>query len=256
MFAGVSMNRVKPNGGAGRGAQKHANRNTRRRPAAGRANRANTRRASQPQRKAGPARGKAAPKPQPKRQMTAKEKREKLYIPEPKRAKEALSTIIADGFAADYLKKNVSRNALDVLGAITAPKTAEQVSAMLDIKINFVRSMLNIMQGYGITNYYVAKNDNGWLSFAWYINTTKLQSFFDYIRSIKGEEVVIKDDCNDYFVCGKCYNETRLIFAFDAAYEAGFRCKACGGKFKMIDRNEAEGLVKAQAEAAPEAQSA
>ncbi len=188
------------------------------------------------------------------KKQTAKERREKLYIPEPKLAKEALNAIITDGFAADYLRKNVSKNAIDVLGVITAPKTAEQVSEMLDIKINFVRSMLNIMQGYGITNYYVAKNDNGWLSFAWYINTTKLQSFFDYIRSMKGDEIVIKDDCNDYFVCNKCYSDTKLIFAFDAAYEAGFRCKACGGRFKMITKDEAVNLVRVQTKVAAEAQ--
>lgn len=243
------MNRVKQRRGTGRRAPKHAKRNNTKK--AGRHIVKRTAHARDATSKAAASRAKPAPAPkaaqkQPKKQMTAKEKREKLYIPEPKRAREALNTIIGDGFAADYLKKNVSKNALDVLSAITAPKTAEQVSALLDIKINFVRSMLNIMQGYGITNYYVAKNDNGWLSFAWYINTTKLQSFFEYIRSIKGEEVVIKDDCNDYFVCSKCYGDTKLIFAFDAAYEAGFRCKACGGKFKMIDRSEAENLVKVQ----------
>ncbi len=188
----------------------------------------------------------------PKKQLTAKEKREKLYIPEPKLARGTLNAILADNFATDYLRKNVSKNAIDVLGVITTPKTAEQVSAILDIKINFVRSMLNIMQGYGITNYYVAKNDNGWLSFAWYINTAKFQSFFDYIRSIKSDEIVIKDDCNDYFICAKCYNNTKLIFAFDSAYEAGFKCRACGGKFKMINRDEAESLVKAQSGPVPE----
>ncbi len=180
------------------------------------------------------------------KRMTPKQKREKLNIPEPKIAKEAINTIMNDVVAVDYLLKNVSRNAIDVLTSITTPKTAEQVSEILDIKINFVRSMLNIMQGYGITNYYVAKNDNGWLSFAWYVNVPKIQSFFEYIKSIKKDDTIIKDNCNDYFVCSKCYDETKQIFDFDAAYEDHFKCKVCNSKFKMISKEGAKELIHNQ----------
>ena len=166
------------------------------------------------------------------------------YIPSPKETREALNILFANDFAVDYLKKNVNKSALEVLSLLQSPNTDEAIAMQLDMKVNSVRRILNIMQGYGITNYYVAKNTNGWLSFAWYINTGKISSFFDYIKSMKGDEYsVIKEDCNDYFVCKKCYKEDSIIFTFDAAYEAGFKCGSCGDKFAMISKEEAMELI-------------
>jgi transcription initiation factor IIE alpha subunit len=166
------------------------------------------------------------------------------YIPSPKETKEALNILFANDFAVDYLKKNVNKSALDVLSLLQSPNTDEAIAMQLDMKVNSVRRILNIMQGYGITNYYVAKNTNGWLSFAWYVNTGKISSFFDYIKSMKGDEYsVIKEDCNDYFVCKKCYKDDSIIFTFDAAYEAGFKCGSCGEKFDMISKEEAMELI-------------
>ncbi|EQD80504.1 Transcription factor TFIIE, alpha subunit, partial [mine drainage metagenome] len=76
--------------------------------------------------------------------------------------------LFSNDFAVNYLKKNVNKNALEVLALLQSPNTDEAISMQLDMKVNSVRRILNIMQGYGITNYYVAKNTNGWLSFAWY----------------------------------------------------------------------------------------
>ncbi len=177
------------------------------------------------------------------RKAAEKTKKNKSNIPSQKEAKEAINAIMGSDFAIDYLQKNVSKNAADVLGFLGTPKTDEYIAEQLAIKINSVRRILNIMQGYGITNYYIAKNTNGWLSFAWYINVNKIQSFFNYIRSINGNDVVIRDDCNDYFICGKCYKDDRLIFTFEAAFEAKFRCSICGSKFDMVGKDEAERLV-------------
>ncbi len=178
-------------------------------------------------------------KSQQKREM-----RVNSYIPSQKEANEALNTLFANDFVMDYLKKNVHKNAMDVLALLQSPNTDEAIALQLDMKVNSVRRVLNIMQGYGITNYYVAKNTNGWLSFAWYININKIGSFFDYIKSMKGDEyAVIKDDCNDYFMCKKCYAEDNIIFTFDAAYEAGFKCASCGSKFDRISKEEAMRLI-------------
>lgn len=118
--------------------------------------------------------------------LATKKRDKKQQVPTHEEAKFAINLIKSDVSALEYLKKNVSKNAIEVLETITSPKTDDQIAVLLDMKINFVRRVLNIMQGYGITNYYVAKNTNGWLSFAWYINATKLQSFFDYMKSIRG----------------------------------------------------------------------
>ena len=180
----------------------------------------------------------------PNAQADRKNRRINQYIPSQKETDEALRVLLSNDFAVDYIRKNVNKNALDVLSLLRSPNTDEAIAAQLDMKVNSVRRILNIMQGYRITNYYVAKNTNGWLSFAWYININKIGSFFDYIKSMKGDEYsIIKDNCNDYFVCKKCYNDDNIIFTFDAAYETGFKCASCGNKFEMINKEEATALI-------------
>lgn len=179
-----------------------------------------------------------------KHQEHQKQKKKTTNIPAPKEAREAIDMILGNSVAVDYLKKNVSKSSIDVLDFLTIPRTDEYIAEQLDIKINSIRRILNIMQGYGITNYYIAKNTNGWLSFAWYMNTSKIQSFFNYINSIDNREVVIKEDCNDYFVCKKCYETNNLIFTFESAFETEFKCTSCKSKFSRISKEEAANLIK------------
>ena len=110
-----------------------------------------------------------------------------------------------------------------------------------------IRRILNILQGYGITNYYVAKNTNGWLSFAWFINIDKVEPFLEYVNRMGNGNSIIKDECNDYFVCRKCYDTDKLIFTFDSAYESGFKC-SCGGALERIGKAEAEKLMRPASE--------
>ncbi len=140
------------------------------------------------------------------------------------RTKGIIDSIMQNESIISYLNKNVSKRASEVLGLLETPKTDEQIAEMLDMKINGVRRILNIMQGYGITNYNISKNVDGWLSFSWYINNNKVDQFFDYVKSVSSTESTIKDDCNDYFICDKCYKDSKMIFTFDAAYEANFKC--------------------------------
>ncbi len=175
---------------------------------------------------------------------SSKKSREALanvYTPE--EIKSAISELSRNDMVVGYLKKNVSKRALDVINNLTLPKTDEGLAAELDMKINAVRRILNIMQGYGITNYYVAKNVNGWLSFAWYINLEKLAPFFEYISGIENKRAEVSEECNDYFICSKCYESNKLIFTFDAAFEEGFRCDGCGKSLAMMDKEEATKLM-------------
>ncbi len=155
--------------------------------------------------------------------------------------KTAIGTLLGNETAIAFLRKNVSKWAPDVLNMLVTPKTDEYLAEQLGMKINAVRRILNLMQGYGVTNYYVAKNTNGWLSFAWYINVSKVSPFFDYINSVSSKRTVVTNECNDYFVCNECYPKDKLIFTFDAAFEAAFRCN-CGGKFARITKDAAEKL--------------
>lgn len=173
-------------------------------------------------------------------------------IAPPEEVKEAVGRLLGNAVAVNFLMKNVSKWAPDVLNMLSTPKTDDYLAEQLDLKINAIRRILNLMQGYGITNYYIAKNTNGWLSFAWYVNTGKVPSFFEYINNVSSKKSVINNNCNDYFVCNECYQKDKLIFTFDAAFEAGFRCNGCGRKFERIGRDIAEKLSEDGSDAAQE----
>ena len=131
-------------------------------------------------------------------------KKAAMGLPAAAEAKEAIDALMHNEKGITYLKKNVSRSITDVISLLTVARTDDYIAEKLGIKINAVRRMLNIMQNYGITTYYISKNKNGWLSFAWYMNTSKLPSFLEYVRGVESERSMIEESCNDYFVCNNC----------------------------------------------------
>ena len=165
-----------------------------------------------------------------------------INIPTQIDAKKAIDELLIDVKAVDYLKRNVSKRAVEVINILDAPETDEGIAEMLGMKINAIRRILNIMHGYGITNYYVSKNVNGWLSFSWYINANKVPAFLDYIGSMDNGKAVTDENCNDYFVCDSCYKNDKFIYTFDAAFEAGFKCN-CGTSLDRVDKDRVEELM-------------
>jgi transcription factor E len=174
---------------------------------------------------------------------SARKKKPNISVPQPDEVKNALNGLLSNERAVEYLKKNVSKMAVDVIGMLVTPKTDEFLAEQMGTKINAIRRILNIMQGYGITNYYISKNTKGWLSFAWYINTSKLQPFLEYVDGMEREKSIIDETCNDYFICGVCYKSDRYIFTFDSALENSFHCNNCGKNLDRMDRSEAELLL-------------
>jgi transcription initiation factor IIE alpha subunit len=170
-------------------------------------------------------------------------KRTNVSVPQPDDVKVALDRLLSNERAIEYLKKNVSKMAVDVIGMLTTPKTDEYLAEQLGTKINAIRRILNTMQGYGITNYYISKNTKGWLSFAWYINTSKLPPFLDYVDGMEREKSIVNEGCNDYFVCNTCYKTDRFVFTFDSAFENTFKCNNCGKNLNRMNREEAEVLL-------------
>ena len=160
----------------------------------------------------------------------------------PEEVASSLNALLQNESAVEFLKKTVSTRAPEVLSLLTTPKTDEYIAETLEMKINAVRRILNLMQGHGITNYYVSKNTNGWLSFAWYINSSKVPPFFDFVNSTLSKKSIVTNDCDDYFVCNSCYSKDNVIFTFDSAYESSFRC-ACGQKLSRISRGDAESII-------------
>ncbi len=170
-------------------------------------------------------------------------KRTNVSVPQPDEVKVALDGLLSNERAVEYLKKNVSKMAVDVIGMLVTPKTDEYLAEQLGTKINAIRRILNIMQGYGITNYYISKNTKGWLSFAWYINISKLSPFLEYVEGMEREKSIVNETCNDYFICDGCYKTDRFVFTFDSAFENSFKCNNCGKNLNRMNRDEAEILV-------------
>lgn len=170
-----------------------------------------------------------------------KEKPTNVTMPED--AKKVIDTIMSNQAVIDYLKKNVSKRSPEVISLLSVPRTDEYIAATLGMKVNAVRRILNIMQGYGVTNYHISKNDNGWLSFGWYMNANKLPTFLDYIEGTTKNKTTIDDNCNDYFICKKCFDSEKFVYTFDAAFEAGFKCKTCNSKLERIEKSEIETLI-------------
>jgi transcription initiation factor IIE alpha subunit len=171
-------------------------------------------------------------------------KKANLSIMAPDVVKKEIEALLMNNNVNEYLKRNVSKTAIDILTMLSTPRTDEYLAEQLGLKINAIRRILNIMQGYGITNYYVSKNTKGWLSFAWYINTTKLTPFNDFVNSAERENAVINTNCNDYFVCNECYKSDNLVYTFDSAFESKFKCN-CGKNLTQMDRTEAETMLTA-----------
>ncbi len=171
-----------------------------------------------------------------------------VNIPSVEDSRKVLNIISSNSVAVNYITKNISKRVMEVLNLLETPTSDEEIAQTLDMKINAVRRILNIAQEYGITNYYVTKNTNGWLSFAWYINANKLPYFLDYINSNNKVKSVINDECNDYFVCKTCYEKDKVVFTFDAAFENGFKCNICKSDFVRMDREEARKLIYPEAE--------
>lgn len=177
------------------------------------------------------------------KELNSKRSRAKMTnLPDKEDVRAVIDELLANEDAASYLKKNVSRRTMEVISMLDTPKTDEFIAEQLDTKVNTVRRVLNIMQGYGLTNYYISKNSNGWLSFAWYINVNKVGQFFNYIREINADKIVINNECNDYFICEDCYDKYKMLFVFDSAFEQGFKC-TCGNKLTRLDREAASALI-------------
>ena len=154
------------------------------------------------------------------RKATMKEKREdyarEAAVKNTENVSKIISEIVMDNDISEYLKKNVSKKAIEIIELLSTPRTDEYITDALEIKINAVRRILNILQGYGITNYNISKNVDGWLSFEWYINAGKAAQFLEFVKNEAGMKNKIDDSCNDYFVCDNCYADNRLIFTFSA----------------------------------------
>ncbi len=142
------------------------------------------------------------------------------------------------------IDKNVGTGSTDILRTlIKGPHTDEDISTHLSLKVNDVRRMLNVMNGYSIVRYDVNKDNKGWLIFRWRIDREKLKDYISNMEAASVEEgPVLPGDCNDFFMCKKCYSEQKVIVPFDSAFESGFTCGNCGKPYTILNKEQTVAL--------------
>ncbi|MCL4365572.1 MAG: hypothetical protein M1569_02725 [Candidatus Marsarchaeota archaeon] len=145
-----------------------------------------------------------------------------------------------------HIDKGVGAGSIDILRTLVkGPYTDEDISARLGLKVNDVRRMLNVMNEYGIVRYDVNKDNKGWLIFRWRIDRERLVDYISNIESHLAETgPVLPGDCNDFFMCKKCYSEQKLVVPFDSAFESGFTCNSCGKPYVILNREQTVALFK------------
>jgi transcription factor E len=146
---------------------------------------------------------------------------------------------------ADFISKNVGKKAINVIKMLNTPLTDEKIAADLEVKINEVRRILNVLDSYGVARYDTNKDSKGWLTFKWYLDVEKLEELHQSAITSKPENSFkMPENCNDFFYCGKCYEDAKVILPFDAAYEAQFKCDGCGKALKQLNKEEARMLFE------------
>lgn len=102
-----------------------------------------------------------------------------------------------------------------------------------------------MLDTYGVARYDTNKDNKGWLTFEWYLDAEKLGELSVTVANAKPENgYKLPEDCNDFFYCGKCYDEQRVILPFDTAYESEFKCENCGKQLKQVNKDEARTLFE------------
>lgn len=159
-----------------------------------------------------------------------------------------INSAVANQNFTNYIAHSVGKHAGEVITALSTPQTDEDIAAKLDMKINEVRRMLNALNSYGVTRYNVNKDNVGWLTFKWYVDSEKLKQLVDSVSNNGTESAIYSSDsCNDFFICESCYKEQKTIFPFETAYEMNFKCD-CDSKMKRLARDEVAEMVRANKE--------
>lgn len=150
-----------------------------------------------------------------------------------------------------HISNNVGTMAPQILRELAkTPKTDEEIAGQLNIKVNDIRRSLNLMNGYSIVKYDVNKDNKGWLIFKWKINNEKLESYINQIETemTKTNEPNLPGDCNDFFMCKKCYSDQKVVLPFDTAFESGFNCESCGKPYTILNKEETVALFQQTAQ--------
>ncbi len=156
-------------------------------------------------------------------------------------------TITTGAEFLEFISKNVGTRANDIIDVLLAgPCVDDKISESLTMKLNETRRMLNMLNTYGIVRYNINKNNEGWLSFIWYLDYDAVDMLGNKVTTELKTQQVLPENCNDFFVCMDCSEKTRMVLPFELAFEAKFKC-SCGKNLTMINKEQAEHIYMAAA---------
>lgn len=144
-----------------------------------------------------------------------------------------------------HVATEVGPESADILRSLAkSHKTDEELAAQMSMKVNDIRRMLNVMNSYSIVRYDVNKDSKGWLIFTWRIDGEKLQEYIvGMSKTAQVNTPSLPANCNDFFICKKCYTTDKVVLPFDSAFEASFTC-GCGKSLSMLNREQTIELFK------------
>lgn len=194
------------------------------------------------------ARKQSAPKVQKKTAKLLRKEREEMFAKNKiiEDTKQSASLLENKAFKQHIMGKVGPEAPVILRELVKSPKTDEDIATQLNIKVNDIRRALNLMNGYGIVKYDVNKDNKGWLIFKWKLNNEKLE---DYINTVELEIKTVEQpnlpgNCNDFFICKKCYPDQKVVIPFDSAFESGFNCASCGKPYVIMNKEEAIALFQ------------
>ncbi len=180
-----------------------------------------------------------------KAQKNAMKEQERQRVINAENARMRVEELLGNGVFAEYISKNVGKKAINIIKTLNSPQTDEKLAADLNLKINEVRRILNVLDSYGVARYNANKDNKGWLTFEWYLDTEKLSELHQNAMTSQAEGAYkLPDNCNDFFFCGKCYDEQKVIRPFDAAFETDFKCDNCGKQLKQLNKDQARTMFE------------
>ncbi|MGC8676512.1 MAG: hypothetical protein ACP5T3_03305 [Candidatus Micrarchaeia archaeon] len=155
-----------------------------------------------------------------------------------------VNNIIANEKVSTFLTSNVGKYAIEVMKRLNKPKTDDVLATEMNMKVNEIRRLLNMLGSYGITRYDTHKDSKGWLTFEWYIDTGKLLELSTSLSKEQQETAInLPDNCNDFFICDKCYSYNKVVLPFETAFEHSFKCPDCGKPLKRLSKQEVKDLL-------------
>ncbi len=179
-----------------------------------------------------------------KMQKQAEHQKEEEAALKVENEKRKVDWLLANDSFADFISRNVGKKAINIIKLLNEPQTDEKLATDLSVKINEVRRILNVLDTYGVARYDTNKDNKGWLTFKWYLDTEKLGELSQTIENSRLENgYKLQDGCNDFFFCSRCYKEQKVIMPFDAAFETQFKCD-CGKQLKQLNKEEARAMLQ------------